>query len=114
VKTRRSLGGNPRVRQEIQGDCGTCREELDRHVAEHHCRCSLTIPMDCPECARLLAEYERLESLKTDAIHALYAGPLPAGEFAARKIAADQARLDAEVARLGLEQHQQNHVKANI
>jgi hypothetical protein len=65
--------------------------------------------MPCPECERLLAEYERLESLKTAAVHALYAGPLPGGEFANRKAAADKAKLDAEIVRLELEHHRRIH-----
>jgi hypothetical protein len=57
----------------------------------------------------LLAEYERLESLKTAAVHALYAGPLPGDEFMDRKASADKARLDAEIVRLELERHRRIH-----
>jgi hypothetical protein len=61
--------------------------------------------MRCGECARLMAEHERLDTLQTNAVHALYHGPLMGHEFVKQKIALDDARMDAEIARLELTNH---------
>lgn len=71
--------------------------------------------MDCHECNRLLVEYERLENLYVVAVNALNARSetARASEYIKLRAAADEARMDAELARLELEQHQQIHRKAN-
>jgi len=71
--------------------------------------------MACSECSRLRAERDRLEKVHAAAIQALCggvgagAGPLPGSEYVRLKIAADDARLDLEVARLEFEQHERSH-----
>jgi hypothetical protein len=59
--------------------------------------------MNCRECARLHAEYERLES---EYAHA-------AAEFVRLKAAADQARIRCEAVLQELERHQLIHTKTN-
>ncbi len=71
--------------------------------------------MQCLECARLLAEYEKLESDYGTAIQALGSkrDTGVASEYIRLRTAADEARIDCELARLELEQHKRVHAKAN-
>jgi hypothetical protein len=71
--------------------------------------------MECPDCARLRAEFERLERSYAMAVDALSAnvGITRAAEYTWLRAAADEARIDSEVARLALEQHRRVHAKAN-
>jgi len=71
--------------------------------------------MVCSECNRLLAEYERLEADYAMAIQTLGARRdiAVASEYLRLRTAADEARVDCEVARLELEQHKRIHSKAN-
>jgi hypothetical protein len=60
-------------------------------------------------------EYESLERIYATAIQALAArrGTVDSQEYAFLRKAADEARLEAELARLGLEKHKRVHTKAN-
>lgn len=71
--------------------------------------------MDCAECDRLLAEYERLEQAYATAVNVLNSSAETANvsEYMRLRAAADEARLDSEVARLQLEQHKRVHSMAN-
>ena len=71
--------------------------------------------MRCPECDRLLAEYERLEGDYATAIQTLGArrSRAVASEYIRLRTADDEARVDCEVARLELEQHKRIHGRAN-
>lgn len=71
--------------------------------------------MGCMECARLLVEYEVLDGQYASAVNSLAARreTASAPEFTKLRVAADEARLDAELARLELERHQRVHRKAN-
>lgn len=68
--------------------------------------------MACAECARLLAEYERLQSVHATAVQVLYTriGPLQSTEWLTTAV--DHARLNSETARLEFEQHERSHPKA--
>jgi hypothetical protein len=70
--------------------------------------------MDCPECDRLTAEYRRLEQEYASAVNLLNA-PIASEvrEYIKLRAAADEARIDAEIARLELEKHKGVHRKAN-
>jgi hypothetical protein len=69
----------------------------------------------CSECDRLLVEYERLEGDYATSIQTLGArrDTAIASEYIRLRTAADEARIDCEVARLALEQHKRIHTKAN-
>ena len=71
--------------------------------------------MRCPECDRLLAAYERLEGDYATAIQTLGSrrDTAAAPEYIRLRTAADEARIDCEVARLEMEQHKRVHSKAN-
>jgi hypothetical protein len=71
--------------------------------------------MDCPECNHVTAEYQRLEQQYAAAINRLYAeiATSVVSEYMKLRAAADQARIDAENARLKLEKHKGIHGKAN-
>lgn len=71
--------------------------------------------MNCPECARLLDEYETLERAHATAVGRVAASAQSdnAREYQRLRARADEARLDSEVARLELEQHRRRHAKAN-
>jgi len=71
--------------------------------------------MRCSECDRMLAEYERLEGDYATAIQTLGArrDTAIASEYIRLRTAADEARIDCEVARLELERHKRIHAKAN-
>jgi hypothetical protein len=71
--------------------------------------------MECPECKRLTAEFERLERASATAIGMLRASAhtARANEYSRLRIAADEARVDSEVARLELEQHKRRYAKVN-
>jgi hypothetical protein len=73
------------------------------------------ISMQCPECDRLLAHYERLEGVYAIAIQTLGArrDSSLVSEYIRLRTAADEARVDCEVVRLELEQHKRVHAKAN-
>ena len=68
--------------------------------------------MDCSERIRLTAGFDRLERAYAAALGILSASArtAPAYAYNALRVAADQARLDSEVARLELEQHKQSHI----
>jgi len=68
--------------------------------------------MACVECARLLAEYERRQSVHATAVQVLYTkvGPLQSTKWLT--IAVDRARLDSETARLEFNQHERSHSQA--
>ena len=71
--------------------------------------------MACSECARLLAECGRLKRTYTTAVQArircLAVSPEP--EYIRLQKAAEEAWIDSECARLGLEQHKRIHSKAD-
>ena len=71
--------------------------------------------MDCSECYRLAAEFERLARAYATAIGVLTASAhtARADEYAGLRVSADEARIDSGVARLELEQHWQKHAKIN-
>jgi len=71
--------------------------------------------MRCLECDRLLAEYEKLETDYATTVQTLGARRdiASASEYIRLRTAADEARIDCEVARLELEQHKRIHAKAN-
>jgi len=70
--------------------------------------------MACPECARLLAESEDLNRAHIAAFDAMIEATTgPAADFINFKVAANKAFVNAERARLELEQHKRVHVKAN-
>jgi hypothetical protein len=71
--------------------------------------------MECSECSRLLAGYERLERDYAEAVHKLNARRNMADteEYIGLRVAADGARLDSEVTRLELKQHRRMHEAAN-
>ena len=71
--------------------------------------------MDCPECNRLSAQYARLERAHADVIKTLSdrIETLSAREYMRLRAAADEARIDAEIAHTEFEQHQRIHAKAN-
>jgi len=68
--------------------------------------------MECSECNRLTDEFGRLERAYATAVGVLTASA-HADEYARLRVAADEARIDSEVARLELEQHKRKHAKAN-
>jgi len=79
-------------------------------------RRTLIHQMDCPECARLLAEHERLNEYTAAANQRLpqdATGLLPALEYQRLQESANEAWIDSACARLELEQHRRNHVKAD-
>jgi hypothetical protein len=71
--------------------------------------------MDCVYCDQFRSEHERLEQIYANAVNALSARPkkAPLTEYRRLRIAADDARIDAEVARLECEKHQRMHRAAN-
>ena len=69
--------------------------------------------MVCPECARLLADYRRLDQAYGVAFDAmLAASKVPASDFIKVRIVADEARIESELAWLDLEHHQRIHYEA--
>src|ERR1700733_3386735 len=70
---------------------------------------------ECPQCTRLTADLDRLERAYAAALGVLTARAHIArgNEYNALRIAADEARIDSEVARLELEQHKRKHAKVN-
>jgi hypothetical protein len=70
--------------------------------------------MTCPDCDRLRATYQRLERNYAAAHQALdLASAAPADEYAKLRVALNETRLDAESARLELEQHRIWHVQTD-
>ena len=71
--------------------------------------------MYCSECDRLTAEYEHEDKVRIEAVSALAARveAAPFGEYVRLRTAVDGAQLEAQVARLILEQHKRRHLKAN-
>jgi len=71
--------------------------------------------MICPECERLLAEYESLGRSYTVAIHELTtrAGTSSREDYSVMRIAVEDARLAWEVSRMELLKHQGIHQSAN-
>jgi len=71
--------------------------------------------MGYTECDRLLAEYERLKSDYATAVQTLGSrrDTTVAPGYIGLRTAADEARIDCEVARLEFEQHKRIHAKAN-
>jgi hypothetical protein len=67
--------------------------------------------MDCSECIRLTAGFDRLERAYAAKVGILTASAhtAQANEYTTLKVAADEARIDSEVARLELEQHKRKH-----
>jgi hypothetical protein len=71
--------------------------------------------MKCAECARHLAEFERLERAYAAAIYALISirETTTRSEYPRLRRLDNEARLDAEMARLELIKHKWIHSKAN-
>lgn len=67
--------------------------------------------MRCPECDRLITEYERLESGYATALQRLddLRDTVVASEYIRLRTAADEAGIDCEIARLELERHRRIH-----
>ena len=70
--------------------------------------------MACPECDRLQAEYERLEKAWEAALESLAANTptTPLNEYSRLRIAVDEARIAADIAKLDFEHHRRTHDKA--
>jgi hypothetical protein len=69
--------------------------------------------MDCPECVRLTAAHEALQKLYLTAFSSmLEASGGPPDEFVKFRTAYDEARFDAESARLELQHHKRRHSSA--
>jgi hypothetical protein len=72
--------------------------------------------MACSECDRREAEYARLEQACARAVNTLNSSMgtlLPTPEYMCLRAAAEEARIDSEVARIELEQHKRVRAKAN-
>ncbi len=72
--------------------------------------------MKSTDCWRLMDEHERLKGQSAEATERLREGAerrLSPVEYQTLVVAANDARLDAEIARLELEQHKMVHAKAN-
>jgi hypothetical protein len=71
--------------------------------------------MNCVECDRLRAEYERLLLAYASAVNLLSSrsGTAAAFEYMRLRAGADEARIDSEIARLELERHRQFDAEAN-
>ena len=71
--------------------------------------------MKCAECTRRLAEFERLERAYADAINTLTVRSETAlpSEYTRLRRLANEARLNAEMARLDLIKHKWLHSKPN-
>lgn len=72
--------------------------------------------MQCDECARLLAEHERLNGELVVARARLHEGmgqQITVAEYRALLTAASEALLDVGMAGLELEQHKRIHAKGN-
>jgi len=69
----------------------------------------------CTECDRLQAEHARLEQAYATAVNTMNGRieTLAASEYMRLRAAAEEVRIDSEVARLELEQHKRVHSKAN-
>jgi hypothetical protein len=68
----------------------------------------------CSECSRLLADYERLKWAYVKAFDIMLATCyISSTEFTLAKGTADEARLDFEVGRLELANHERIHFRAN-
>jgi hypothetical protein len=68
--------------------------------------------MDCPECARLLAEYERHKNDNAVAMQQLHIGAvrrLQFDEFRKLLATVNEAWIDADRSRLELEEHRRTH-----
>ena len=68
----------------------------------------------CEECARLLAEHERLKDIRrvaADMLRIASAGSFPAREYRRLRVTANEAWLDAECASLELDHHRRRHSK---
>jgi hypothetical protein len=63
--------------------------------------------MDCPECARLMAEHQRLKRLYARAVDLLFATGYQATDAEHRKMknSIDEARVQSDIARLELDKH---------
>jgi hypothetical protein len=70
---------------------------------------------DCEECARLRAEYERLNKAYTTAVEATEAAySAPSNQFLRLRIVSNEAWLEMEVARLELERHFERHRRTRV
>jgi hypothetical protein len=68
--------------------------------------------MACPECTRLLARSEALESAHFTAFGLMIESSAgPESEFAALTAATDEARNECDAARLEFEQHRHSHLR---
>jgi hypothetical protein len=69
--------------------------------------------MNCVYCNQFRSEHERLEQVYATAVNALNARDkkAPLAEYHRLRIAADDARIDAEVSRLECEKHNRMHRK---
>ena len=65
----------------------------------------------CAECTRLFEEYERLDRIYASAHMAMiHASVGPAPNYNEMRVAANNAQLDSEAARLELDQHRRSHL----
>jgi hypothetical protein len=69
---------------------------------------------NCPECDRLISEHGLLKQIYMTALQARIEcrADTPASEYIKLRIAAEEAWLDAESARLAVEQYRRGHVNA--
>jgi hypothetical protein len=67
-----------------------------------------TFSVDCEECARLCAKYDRLKKAHIAAVEAIN-GAWPPEELLRLRTVSDDAWLDAEIARLEVNRHIERH-----
>jgi hypothetical protein len=96
-----SLAMNAKIDRDI------ARLELEKHRARHGWGCLV--------CASLLARLANRELVNTSArgIFALIAESTDSRQYRSLKIAVDDSRIECELARVELEQHQAGHTAAN-
>jgi hypothetical protein len=72
--------------------------------------------MDCPECAHLIGECERLNDAYMVAFDAMieHSGTTHRADFTRLKIATDDAWFDWERARLKLREHKRRHAGSEL
>ena len=65
----------------------------------------------CPECLWLAGDYERLTALHVRATESLLSANEPEGSeiYKSIRLLADEAKLECEIARMELHQHQMAH-----
>jgi hypothetical protein len=72
--------------------------------------------MDCPECARLVTEHQRLKKVYATSVESFFATAYHATDAAHKKLkrSIEDARAQAEIARLKIDKHRLSvHSKAS-